>query len=112
MPGQGPRITGAVTGRHGGEFRCFGDYSVNLFRHIDLYGDPPARALFDMAAVAIVKEPGWAKSREHPAPVFNEGTWVERPFNPHTITVWEDFNRDAIIQDLFATLERHTRKGG
>ena len=52
-----------MTGRHGGAFTNFGDYSVDLFEHIDLYGDPPSRALFDMAAVAIVKNPAWATLR-------------------------------------------------
>jgi len=108
MPGIGPKADKPVTGRHGGSFQCFGDYSVDLFSHIDLNGDPPSRALFDLAAVAIVKEPGWATSREHPAPVFNEGTWVERPMNEHSIVVWENFDRDGIIGDLFATLKRHT----
>ena len=40
------------------------NYSVNLFAQIDLHGDPPSRSLFDMAAVAIVKNPVWAKSME------------------------------------------------
>jgi purine nucleosidase len=29
MPGKGPQIVVPVTGRHGGEFKTFGDYSVN-----------------------------------------------------------------------------------
>ena len=60
MPGKGPRIRVQVTGRHGGKFATFGDYSVNLFDHIELSGTPPSRALYDMAAVAIVKNPAWA----------------------------------------------------
>ncbi|MBT3748955.1 MAG: nucleoside hydrolase, partial [Bacteroidetes bacterium] len=31
MPGKGPRITEPVTGRHGGSFYTFGDYSIELF---------------------------------------------------------------------------------
>lgn len=61
MPGLGPQLTKAVSGRHGGDFYNFGDYSVSLFKHIDYHGEPPSRALFDMAAVAIVKNPDWAK---------------------------------------------------
>ncbi|MCD4710001.1 MAG: nucleoside hydrolase, partial [Bacteroidales bacterium] len=34
MPGAGPVMDEAVTGRHGGTFTCFGDYSVELFKHI------------------------------------------------------------------------------
>ena len=100
MPGLGPHIKNPVTGRHGGEFYCFGDYSVSLFEHIDYHGDPPARALFDMAAVAIVKNPSWAHVREHPAPLFTQGAWMERPANTHKIKIWENFDKEKIIQDF------------
>jgi purine nucleosidase len=104
MPGKGPRITEPVVGRHGGEFYTFGDYSVNLFEHIELHGTPPSRALYDMAAVAIVKNPSWAESRVIPAPILQESVWVDRPDNPRTITVWENFNRDLIMQDFYETM--------
>ncbi len=108
MPGRGPTAESPVTGRHGGTFSNFGDYSVNLFQHIDLHGDPPSRALFDMAAVAIVKNPTWAESRRIPAPILQEGEWMERPDNDRTITLWEDFDRAAIIADFFATMNDYT----
>ena len=107
MPGLGPHISTPVTGRHGGEFYCFGDYSINLFEHINYDGDPPARALFDMAAVAIVKNPAWAKHRSIPAPIFINNQWVERPKNLRTITIWENFNREAIIADFFSSFPPH-----
>jgi purine nucleosidase len=100
MPGLGPKIKKAVTGRHGGEFYCFGDYSVNLFDHIDYHGDPPARSLFDMAAVAIVKNPTWATSKVIPAPILIEGQWSERPANKRTITIWEYFQKEEILKDF------------
>jgi len=106
MPGKGPRIRAVVTGRHGGKFSTFGDYSVNLFDHIELSGTPPSRALYDMAAVAIVKNPAWAKPRTIPAPKLENGKWVERPDNKRTITLWESFDRDAILKDFYATMER------
>ncbi len=106
MPGLGPRIQKPVTGRHGGEFYCFGDYSVNLFEHIDYHGDPPARSLFDMAAVAVVKNSTWAQARIHAAPLLVNGAWVERTNNPRQIIIWENFNRDAIVQDFIASLRR------
>jgi len=109
LPGLGPRISTPVTGRHGGEFYCFGDYAANLFEHIDYHGDPPSRALFDMAAVAIVKNPGWAQVREHPAPLFTSGAWIERADNTHKIKIWENFNKDAIIKDFFDSF-RETKK--
>jgi purine nucleosidase len=106
MPGKGPRISTPVVGRHGGEFSTFGDYSVNLFEHIDLNGNPPARALFDMAAVAIVKNPAWARAVRIPAPRLVDSKWIERPENRRSILLWERFDRDAIFTDFFASMDR------
>lgn len=104
MPGAGPRIAEPVAGRHGGTFHTFGDYSIDLFRHIDLDGDPPSRALFDMAAVAIVKNPAWATPVQIPAPILTGGVWRDRPENPRQIVIWERFDRAAILADFFATM--------
>jgi len=105
MPGRGPRLTEPVTGRHGGEFYTFGDYSVDLFGHARMHGDPPSRALFDMAAVAIVKNPAWAQSRTIPAPEVVDGKWIDRPDNPRKIVLWENFSRDEIMEDFYRTME-------
>ena len=104
MAGRGPRVEPPVTGRHGGQFHTFGDYSINLFEHIELDGDPPSRALFDMAAVAIVKNPAWAAARRIPAPRLVNGRWVERAGNPRTIVLWENFDREAILADFYRTV--------
>jgi hypothetical protein len=104
MADVGPRTARPVTGRHGGQFSTFGDYSIDLFRHIRLDGDPPSRALFDMAAVAIVKNPAWATRTEIPAPILDRGQWRERPDNPRRIVLWEDFQRHAILTDFFSTM--------
>ncbi|MBN8575858.1 MAG: nucleoside hydrolase [Cytophagales bacterium] len=108
MPGLGPHISKPVTGRHGGEFYCFGDYSVNLFDHIDYHGDPPARSLFDMAAVAVVKNPEWAQVTSHPAPLFVNGVWIQRPNNTRQIKIWEYFDRNAIVTDFIQSLKKVT----
>jgi inosine-uridine nucleoside N-ribohydrolase len=105
LAGKGPRVAEAVTGRHGGEFRTFGDYSINLFEHIELHGDPPSRALFDMAAVAIVKDPSWARPRRIPAPKLASGKWVERPGHSRTITIWEHFDRERILADFYRVMD-------
>jgi inosine-uridine nucleoside N-ribohydrolase len=107
MPGKGPKIDDLITGRHGGSYSTFGDYSVNLFEHIHYDSEARERALFDLAAVAIVKNPDWAKARLHPCPVFKEDQWMEQPDNPRQITIWENFDGDAIIADLFRTLENY-----
>ncbi|RLD96204.1 MAG: nucleoside hydrolase [Bacteroidetes bacterium] len=105
MPGMGPVVDEAVTGRHGGAFTCFGDYSVDLFRNITSLENGCFRSLFDMAAVAIVKDPSWAEAYEIPSPLYLNNEWVEQGGNSRVITVWENFNRDAIMTDFYSTLE-------
>lgn len=105
MPGKGPEINGSVTGRNGGEFRNWGDYSAHLFSTYGMWGDPPGRALFDLAAVAIVKNENWAEQREIPAPLYVNGKWVERPNNPRKIILWEWFDIYGIINDFFVTMQ-------
>jgi len=108
MPGKGPVAKAPVTGRHGKNFRCFGDYSVNLFEECDCHGYPPGRSLFDMAAVAIVKNPSWAEVKTIPAPIMQNRRWVERPNNKRTIKLWENFNAKAILDDFYQTMTHYT----
>lgn len=104
MSRAGPEITTPVIGRHGGEFYTFGDYSLSLFENAEYYGNPPSRALFDMAAVAIVKNPAWAKSSVIPCPVMVDEEWIEQPENNRKITIWEDFDKDGIMSDFYKTM--------
>ncbi|WP_088340262.1 nucleoside hydrolase [Robiginitalea sediminis] len=101
MPGLGPRASEPITGRHGGQYLRFGDYAVSLFEHIDYHGDPPSRPLFDMVAVALLKDPRWGQVREHPAPVLIDNQWVERPDNPRKIRIWEHFDREGLLADFY-----------
>ncbi|MEM9141503.1 MAG: nucleoside hydrolase [Bacteroidota bacterium] len=105
MPGLGPKAKNPVTGRHGGTFDTFGDYSVSLFEHIDYHSDPPMRSLFDMVALAILKDPSWGEPKSIPAPILINNRWVERPNNPRKITVWENFDKEKILMDFYATME-------
>jgi len=105
MPGKGPHISEPVTGRHGGQFTNFGDYSVNLFENFR--GRPTARPLFDMAAVAIVKNPSWANRVVINAPRFDKGRWVDQPENPRKIVIWENFDRESIMKDFYYTMEHY-----
>lgn len=107
MPGKGPRVSTPVIGRHGGSFTNWGDYSVNLFESYGMWGNPPGRALFDQAAVAVVKNPGWAQTVEIPAPINIDGKWVERPENNRKIIVWEWFDIYGIINDFFVTMDNY-----
>lgn len=105
MPGLGPHIADSVTGRHGGEFHCFGDYSVNLFEQFR--GNPTSRPLFDMAAVSIVKNPDWADRVEIGAPEYLNGKWIDHPDNPRKIVIWENFKKDLIMQDFYNTMQNY-----
>lgn len=106
MPGLGPQVDQPVVGRHGGDFFCFGDYSANLFEHIECYGDPPSRALFDMAAVAIVKNPEWGEKSRIKAPVMVEEKWQLTEGSDREVLLWENFDKEAIIEDFFKTMRK------
>ncbi|TFH20861.1 MAG: nucleoside hydrolase [Bacteroidia bacterium] len=106
MPGLGPKVDEAVIGRHEGSFNCFGDYSVDLFRHIEHLEDGCFRSLFDLAAVTIVKDPSWAEAVEVPCPIYIDNAWVDQPQNVRKIVIWENFNKDAILDDFYKTLEK------
>ena len=108
MPGLGPVIEKPIIGRHGGEFNNFGDYSADLFKHIDYPDSTQSRALYDMAAVAIIKNPAWAKKTEIPCPIMIDNVWIEQPDNQRKITLWENFDKAGIIEDFYQTLKRHT----
>lgn len=108
MPGKGPKISKPVVGRHGESFSTFGDYSVNLFSNIELHGDPPSRALFDMAAVAIVKNSAWASPKTIPAPILVDGKWKDRPDNKRTIILWKNFDKEKIMADFYESMKHYT----
>jgi len=105
MPGKGPSISDPVTGRHGGKFSNFGDYSIELFEKFE--GSPTERPLFDMAAVAIVKNAAWAERVIIGAPRFTDGKWVDRPENPRKIVIWENFDKEAILGDFYARMDKY-----
>jgi inosine-uridine nucleoside N-ribohydrolase len=107
MPGLGPHAKTPVGGRHGGTFNCFGDYAVSLFEHIETHDEPGTRALFDMAAVAIVKNPAWAEKRKVPAPLLIDNNWKEQPQNKREITIWEHFNKEAIMNDFYKRMKNY-----
>lgn len=108
MKGLGPKIDDPVIGRHGGKFYCFGDYSNNLFGHCTFHGEEQYRALFDMAAVAIVKNPMWAKTTIIPAPLMIDEKWIDRPENDRKIKMWEYFHRDAIMKDFMESVRNYS----
>ena len=113
MPGLGPKITKPVIGRDGIEYLNFGDYSVSLFEKIEDFDDGydqgynQARALFDMAAVAIIKNSSWAIATEIASPFLKQSKWIERPQNDRKIIIWHDFNKDEIMKNFYYTMKNH-----
>lgn len=107
MPGKGPLANKSVIGRHGNSFDRFGDYSVSLYNNIQTYDEAGTRPLFDMAAVAIVKDPTWAEKKVIPAPLLVNGEWEERPDNSRKVIIWENFNKEAIMGDFFDSMENY-----
>jgi purine nucleosidase len=105
LKGKGPRVE-PVVGRHGGQFETFGDYSINLFSKIDFYGDPPSRALFDLVAVAIIKNPKWGEIKSIPAPYLVNSSWYERPDNKRNVIIWENFDKKSILSDFYKSIEQ------
>jgi len=110
LKGKGPVSKHTITGRHGGVFNVFGNYSANLFDHAQMHGEPPSRALFDMVAIAVLKNKDWGDKKEIPAPKLVGHAWEEQPENKHKIIIWENFDRDAIVNDLFKLMEKSTPK--
>ena len=107
LRGRGPIIAEPVSGRHGGSFTNFGDYSVSLFENIHLNSDHPSRALFDMVAVAIVKNPAWGKKTEVTTHLLINNQWVEHPKSPRRITVWGDFDKEKILADFYKSINEY-----
>lgn len=108
VKGKGPVSGNAITGRHGGEFSSFGNYSADLFKNADMYGNPPSRPLFDMVVLAILKNESWGEQKEIPAPKLVGEGWEEQPENPRKIIIWENFNREAIVNDFFELMDKTT----
>lgn len=108
IKGKGPVSEYTIIGRHGGEFNNFGEYSANLFSHIELHGNPPSRAMFDMVALAVIKNENWGQKTEISAPKLVENSWIEQPDNETKIIVWQNFDGEAIVGDLFELMEKAT----
>tara|TARA_A100001015_G_scaffold130902_1_gene145257 strand:- start:278 stop:1222 length:945 start_codon:yes stop_codon:yes gene_type:complete len=107
--GNGPKLDKAVIGRNGGEFFNFGDYSFNLLDNVYLFGDPPSRPLYDMAAVAIIKNPEWAKKKEIPSMLYKDGTWDAEPDLDTNICIYEDFDKEKILEDFFSSVKNYKK---
>ena len=64
--------------------------------------------LFDMVVFAVLKDENWGQQSEIPAPKLVGSGWEEQPNNTHKIIIWENFDRDAIVNDLFELMKNTT----
>jgi len=100
MPGKGPYIETAIEGRDGKNYHCFGDYSVNLFNGVS----DDWRSLYDMAAVATVKNPEWAKRYIVTGAHLNDnGCWFYH-INSRKITYFREYDTDAVMNDFWDSM--------
>jgi purine nucleosidase len=104
MKGVGPEAQEPITGRHGGQFSRFGDYSIDLFSHIELHGNPPSRALYDMVALAVVKNSSWGHKNKIPPSKLNGIRWESSSSSTENVWIWEDFSKEPILDDFFSSL--------
>jgi len=103
MTGKGPQTTNTVEGRHGGNFNNFGDYSVNLFENTQ----DSHRSMYDMAAIAILKNPKWAIQDTIGAPKLDGKHWIKQPNNKHKIIIWDNFLQKDIMDDFYDTMKNY-----
>ena len=54
-----------------------------------------------------MKNGAWATPVEMPAPKLVGEGWEDRPDNTHNIVIWENFDRDLIMQDFYDRMENY-----
>ena len=81
--------------------------TLNLDQGMSSSSMSQARALFDMAAVAIVKNPLWATPTKIPSPKLVDGKWIDQPNNLRSIIVWENFKKNKIMNDFYSIMENY-----
>jgi purine nucleosidase len=101
LEGKG-KIVEPVEGRHGGEFDQLGDYLVNLWENVDQEG----RSLFDMAAVATVKNPQWAENMVVYGPRLWEGEWTTGGSTTDSVVFFKNYDVNAVMTDFWETMQK------
>ena len=74
-----------------------------------LFGDPPSRPLYDMAAVAIIKNPEWAEKKEIPSMLYKDGAWHAEPDLVTNLYIYEDFDKEKILEDFFSSVKNYIK---
>ena len=89
-----------IEGRHGGSFNRLGDYLVNLWEHVE-----EIRSLFDMAAVATVKNPEWAEDTVVYGPRLINGIWITDGQAKDSVVFFRNYDVDGVMADFWKTME-------
>ncbi len=101
LSGQG-NLVEPVEGRHGGSFDRLGDYLVNLWENVK----EESRSLYDMAAVATVKNPGWAEDTVIHGPRLINGEWTSDVQARDSVIFFRNYNVDAVMNDFWKTMKK------
>jgi len=96
------RLVDPVEGRHGGRYDRLGDYLVNLWENVG----QEVRSLFDMAAVATVKNPQWAEDTVVYGPRLINGEWINIVSKKDSIVFFRNYEVDGVMGDFWATMQR------
>lgn len=101
LRGVGPDVE-PVTGRHGGQFDRLGDYLIDLWEH-----QQEVRSLFDMAAVATVKDPSWAERTVVNGPRYTGNEWVVQEGARDSVVFFRNYKKDEVMNDFWKVMERY-----
>lgn len=94
--------TEPVEGRHGGTYTRLGDYLVNLWDNVG----QEHRSLFDMAAVANVKNPEWAVDTLVFEPRLINNEWTTAGGKSDSVIFWRNYNVNAVMDDFWSVMEK------
>jgi purine nucleosidase len=101
LKGKG-KIVESIEGRHGGEFDRLGDYLVNLWENVE----QETRSLFDMAAVATVKNPQWAEDTVVYGPRLINGEWTNIDTRIDSVVFFRNYDVDGVMDDFWETMQK------
>jgi len=103
IPGLGPVISDSIEGRNGGYFNNFGDYALNLWENIELFGPDKSRSLFDLAALVILKKPDYAEKKSIKTPYWKSGGWVTPDTTNSYSKLVINFEADSILNEFYSS---------
>ncbi|KPK82197.1 MAG: hypothetical protein AMS27_14805 [Bacteroides sp. SM23_62_1] len=101
LSGRGPLVE-PIEGRHGGNFNRLGDYLYNLWENVG----QEERSLFDMAAVATVKNPAWAMDTVIYSPRLMNGEWVITGCREDSVVFFRNYDVNRVMDDFWKTMEK------